>query len=96
MIGTAGSLFGSTDKDYSKDAKLLLTKSDPLQVCIYADSVMQKQKVPKASIKSPETDVKDLNKDYISGFVKIGDKLVSIINWENLVTKANLVILEEI
>jgi len=90
-----GSFFDARSGKISKDSMMILTSPDVLDVCLLVDRVEGKQNILGSRIKSIASNLKNIKKEYLSGYSINEEEIITIIDWRSFVKEAGLIINDE-
>ncbi|MBX7153008.1 chemotaxis protein CheW [bacterium] len=87
---------GVEDRSVTQDSMYILTSHRDLDVCLLADSVIQKQTIARRDVKTSVGGAQHASNAYTTGFFFFNNKIVSLINWDHYLSQTNIVVNEEV
>jgi purine-binding chemotaxis protein CheW len=88
--------FGVEDRTVTDESMFIVTSWKGIEVCVLADAVSEKRTLLKRDVKPMVGGAKNINANYINGFVMLNQNMVTLINWDNYVTQSNVIVNEEV
>jgi purine-binding chemotaxis protein CheW len=90
------SRFGLPEKEYTDNSRMIIVSTGDIEVGMIVDSANDVTDIDTDAVENPPEIVGGIRAKYLDGIAKIGDRLLVLLNLEQVLNKQELLQLEEL